>query len=236
VWQEQVSYSGISSSLCLGPGLLAVVVLAQPPLLRTHPLPLDLGLLVPGGLVLVHLGRWFGLGQVEVAVVVLLVVLVGHEVVLLAVVVAGLVCAALEEVGGVLVLERGVLGPVVVDGALCDAVVLEVFGFGDGVDVAEDGLLDVWVVEELLPEFGLVLGDEGGARLRGCPVVGLSHDEPAHHLRPAVVLVELLRVLHVLHVRDDGLGVEAVLLSGPELLLRELLALDLARLNLAQEG
>lgn len=76
-----------------------------------------------------------------------------------------------------------------------------------------------------------------GPRIIGRPLVGLSDDEP---FIGAIILTEaflrVVLVLDVLHVRDDGLGVEAVLFIGPELLLVELLTLHPARIDLPELG
>lgn len=76
-----------------------------------------------------------------------------------------------------------------------------------------------------------------GPRIIGSPLVGLSHDEA---LIGPVILAEaffgVIFVLHVLHVRNDGLGVEAVLLVGAELFFVELLALHATWVDLAELG
>jgi hypothetical protein len=102
-------------------------------------------------------------------------------------------------------------------------------------DVVTDRCLYIWVVEEEVFEFELVIGLQRWLVVVVVgPVVGLCNNESAVYLPTGVLVCEIFVVFNVLHVRDDRFGVETVLLIGAELLLRELLTLHTSWLVLAE--
>ena len=196
-------------------------------------MPFNFGLLALS--LLSHLPRNLPINQLHIALIILLVLLVRHEVFLSVLVVASLV-GRLGQVHRVLVFQGGIFSPVVVDGALGYPVVFEIQCFSHCLDMAQYGLFNVWVVEKLLFQLGFVFElHDCRSGLRHPPVVRFSNDEP-FELGPAIVLIEFFRIFDVFHIRNDRFGIEAVFFGSSEFLLCKLLALDLSGLVLTQEG
>jgi hypothetical protein len=143
---------------------------------------------------------------------------------------------------------KSVIFAVVVEGALSDSVILggvdggrRSFESSEVLYVIHKWLLDIWIEEELL-ELRLItdwriLWRNEVLMVGRSPLVRLCDDKSL--VRSLVASSSLLscvvlRVLHVLHVWNDRLGVEAVLFICFELLLVELLALHPPRVTVLE--
>lgn len=196
--------------------------------LCADPLTLGFGSFVANLCIFRQLYRSFVVEQIDVDLgIVLLELLLVHQILLLTVVVS-LLGIVFDQSHRVLMFEGDWLfGPVVVQSGGChNAVKPELVLVGCCLDVAQNRLLYVWVLEELLLQLCLILWREVGTWVAP-PIIRFSHNESTDQL--AIIPSEIFGVFDIFHIRDDALRIEAVLLGSSELLIRKLLTLDSSR-------